>query len=167
MPLDKHLVVHLQEMYSTERDYRDFLTDWSGQLQDHQLRTAVQEQINGIARELGNLQECLSAFGSFPKEEARSPIVQALRQEDRAAEQAMPNMTPADKDVHVAISDISFGHLEIGKYEGMLDMARALNRREVIDKLQENLSHEREDVDNMRNLLPHLIATSNQQQRAA
>jgi len=49
MPLDKHLVVHPQEMLASERAYREYLDGWSGKVTNPQLRTAVQHQINDIS----------------------------------------------------------------------------------------------------------------------
>jgi len=165
MPLDRHLVVHLQEMFSTEKDYRDYMMAKSSQVQDNQLKSVVSDEIKGIGTELNNLEQCLAFFNEFPKQDLHSPLVSAIQQEDAFTMQAMPSATKADMDMHLVINDITMGNWEIGIYQTLLDMAKALNQRDVINLLQENLSHEKEDLQKMQAILPNFIKQS--QQKAA
>lgn len=167
MPLEKHLVVHLQEMLASERDYREYLDGWSDKVTNPQLKAAVQHQINDIQQEMDVLRRCMSVMGASPKEGLKSPLVQAFRQEDEETMREMPNATPADMDVHICLFDIKFGHSEVGVYQGMIDMAKALNRSDVVDLLQENFRSEQRDVQQMQNLLPTLINQAKGQQYAA
>lgn len=167
MPLEKHLVVHLQEMYSTERDYCDFLKLKATHIKDQQLKSMVNQQIRDIGLEMDNLANCLSTFGAFPNNQLSSPLVQALQQEDQLTHQEIPNMSPADMDVHVAITDLSVGQMEIGLYQGMCNMALVLKQQEIADLLQQNLSHEQQDTQKVQQLLPNLINMSQQGSAAA
>ncbi|MHB0935888.1 MAG: DUF892 family protein [Armatimonadota bacterium] len=166
MPLEKHLVVHLQETLATERDYRDYLAGWSDQVSNAQLKSAVQHQINDIQQEMDVLRRCVGMLGATPKEEMKSPLVAAFRQDDQETMQEMPDATPADMDVHLCIADIKFGHSEIGAYQAMIDMAKAINRTDVVDLLQDNFRSEQRDVQQMQNLLPTLINFEKGQQAA-
>jgi len=157
MPLEKHLVVHLQEMLASERDYREYLDGWSDKVTNPQLKAAVRHQINDIQQEMDILRRCMSSLGATPRDELKSPLVQSFRQEDEVTTEAMPDATPADMDVHLCLSDIKFGHSEIGVYQGMIDMAKALNRWDLVDLLQENFRSEQRDIQQMQNLLPTLI----------
>jgi len=167
MPLEKHLVVHLQEMLATERDYRDYLAGWSDKVTNAQLKSTVQSQINDIRQEMDILRRCMGMLGATPQEGMRSPLVAAFRQEDQATMQAMPDATPADMDVHLCINDIKFGHSELGEYQSVIDMATALDRSDVAGLLQDNFRSEQRDVQQMQNLLPTLINFEKGQQRAA
>ena len=167
MPLEKHLVVHLQEMLATERDYRDYLDTWSNRVENPQLKTAVQHQVNDIQEEMDILRRCMTMLGATPREGLASPLVQAFRQEDDETMREMPDATLADMDVYLCLSDIKFGHSEIGAYQGMIDMAKALNRQDIVDLLQENFRGEQRDVQQMQNLLPTLINWEKGQQQAA
>ncbi|MHB0934942.1 MAG: DUF892 family protein [Armatimonadota bacterium] len=167
MPLAKHLIIHLQEMYSTQHAYRAYLQGWSEQLRDQQLRAGVREQITGIGTELDQLRQALSRMDASPLEEHVSPLVQALRQEDEATKRAMPEMTPADTDVHVAMTDIGVGHLEIGMYQGILVMAKELGNQDIATIVKDLIEHEQQDLRAMQELLPALVRESQQQQRAA
>lgn len=167
MLLDRHLVVHLQGMYASEREYREYLLHWTDRLRDQQLKSVVNKQAQGIEQELLNLNQALLNLGAFPQDRLHSPAVQALRQDDQMMMQTVPGMSPADFDIHVAMTDIAFGAMEIGKYQGMLAMAKALNQPDVAQLLQQNLDHEEGDLQQMQALLPALLNESQQQQRAA
>ena len=167
MPLDRHLVVHLHEMYATERDFRDYLNSWSEKVSNPQLKTAVQHQINDIQQEMDILRRCISMMGASPKEELKSQMVQAFRQEYHTMMHEMPNATLSDMDVHLALLDVTFGHAELGAYQGMIDMAKVLNRKDIVDLLQQNFRSEQRDVQQMQNLLPTLIHQSERPQMAA
>lgn len=161
MPLQKHLVVHLQEMYATERDYQNLLQGWSNKIQNSRLKSLVDEQIDGINQQMSNLKQCMSSLRSSPKD-LPSAFVQALRREDRMTTTEMSDMTPQDTDAHIALTDVSFGQMEIGKYQGMVNMAKTLERQDVVDRLQQNLDSEQQDVRKMQRLLPSLLQESQQ-----
>jgi ferritin-like metal-binding protein YciE len=160
MPLDQHLMVHMQEIYADARNYRNLLNGWSDQLRNQQLRTMIAQQIHEIGDQLDNLRQCLLIMGSAPDEAMLSPVVDALQREDQITHRAIPNMSPADMDVHVAMTDISFGQMEIGAYQGMVDMARELGQQDVATMLQHNLEEEQDDIWQMQQLLPELIRES-------
>ena len=81
MALDKHLLVHLQHMYVTERDYQMYLCDCAGKARDQQLKSTLSSQIHSTGTEMEALRECLAALGSSPNEDIVSPLVMGLRQE--------------------------------------------------------------------------------------
>ncbi|MHB9026511.1 MAG: DUF892 family protein [Armatimonadota bacterium] len=163
MPLDRHLIVHLQEIYTTERDFRDYLAGRADAIRDQQLKAAIQQEIDDIGNEIGNLQQCLSIFGLSPSEDSSSPFVDAIKSSDRQAMQEIPNHTAGDMDAHLLLTDLSFGHMEVGMYQGMLSMAQALNQVEVADLLRENLEHEQRDVQEMEDMLAAIVSLSRQQ----
>lgn len=168
MPIDQHLILHLKEMYSTERDYCDYLKEKTNQVRHPQLKSAVNDEVEEIGRQLDNLRQALNTFGVFPDEELKSPAVEALWLEDKQTMQALPNMNPMDMDAHLAITDISFGHSEIGKYQGMLNLAKVLNRNDVVNLLQDNLNSEQQDLEKMQHILSEIINQEwQEQQRAA
>lgn len=165
MPLDTHLVVHLQEMYATERDYGDFLTAKSDRVSNTHLKTMINHQVDEINGQMANLQRAMSELNASPQDNLKSPIVRALQLEDTQTMQSMPNMTPADMDVHLAVTDISFGQMEIGIYTSMIAMADALGKKNVSSILQQNLQQEQDGVQQAQSLLHDLLGS--QQQRAA
>jgi ferritin-like metal-binding protein YciE len=167
MPLDRHFIVHLQEMYATEHDFCDYLNSWVNKIDNSQLKTAVTNEVQDINQQLNNLQQCLSQFNEFPERGLKSPLVQAFQQEDTVTMQHLPQSTAADMDVHLAMTDLTFGQAEIGIYEGLIDMAQALNCSDAINLLQDNLQHEQQDVQQIRNLLPTLINQSSSGRMAA
>jgi ferritin-like metal-binding protein YciE len=162
MPLEKHLVVHLQEMHMTERDFRDYLQEKVNQIQNQQLRSMVNKQIDGIGMEMNNLEQCLDMMGAQPKADGKSPIVQAFRQEDEMTMKEMPNMTSEDMDAHLAITDAGFGEMEEGIYQSMILMAQTLGKDGVASKLKQTMDHEVQDLEKMQNFLPTLIEQSQQ-----
>ena len=162
MPLDRHLIVHLQEVYATETNYRDYLASRADDIRDQQLKSAIRQQIDDIGDEIGNLQQCLSIFGLTPGENLTSPLVEAIKASDAQTMQEIPNHTAGDMDAHLLLTDLSFGHLEVGMYQGMLSMAQALNQKEVADLLKQNLEHEQRDIEEMEDLLSDIVSLSRQ-----
>lgn len=166
MSLERHLVVHLQQMYVTERDYQIYLCDQSGKVTDQQLKTAINSEVNGAKKELDSLKKCLDILGQPLTEDLVSPLVQAIRQEDMTSMENMPHAAPIDVDVHIAMTDISFGSWEIGTYQGMVTMARVLNRQDLIGILEEILHNEDDDLQKMASIMTDLINISRQQKAA-
>lgn len=167
MALDQHLVIHLQEMVVTEKCFRDYLNSQAGQIHNAQLKAAVSEEIDGIQSELDNLTTCLDKLGAAPKWDLPCPIIDAFKQEDTLTMDNMPAMLPADMDVHLAVNDIAFGHLEVGYYQAMIAMAKEIGETDVVDLLKENLRHEHEDLREMQQLLPTLTGEESGQSHAA
>ncbi len=160
MPLEKHLVVHLQEMVATEEGFRGYLMDWSDQVSDVQLKDAISSEIDDIQAQVANLRVCLDALDAQPIQGLTSPFVAALKREDEMTMQEMPMSQGQDLDIHLALSDIAFGHMEVGMYQGMIAMAQALGKEEVVDLLKTNLRHEHDDLRQMQSLLPSLTGGS-------
>ncbi|HEX2950269.1 MAG TPA: DUF892 family protein [Armatimonadota bacterium] len=166
MSLERHLVAHLQETYTTERDYQGYLRDWSGHIRDQQLKASINSEIHDIDGELTNLAHCLNFFNESPSVDSQSPFVQALKQEDQQTMQAMKESGALDMDVHLAMTDTKFANSEVANYQAMLTMARVLHQSDVAKLLEDNLSHEENDLQTIQDILLALIDLS-QQQKAA
>ena len=160
MPLNQHLVVHLQEMFVTEQGFCSYLQGWSEQVNNAQLKAVIAREIDDIPRQLDNLRQCLDALGAEVQEDLSSPFVAALKREDEITMQEMPMNEAQDKDIHLALSDIAFSHMEVGMYQGMIAMAQALGQDEVVDLLKSNLRHEHDDLREIQALLPALTGQS-------
>jgi ferritin-like metal-binding protein YciE len=160
MPLDQHLVVHIQEMVATEQGFCDYLLGWTDQVSNVQLKDAITHEIDDIQTQVANLRECLTALGAEPVQGLTSPFVMALQREDELTMQEMPKADTWDMDIHLALSDITFGHLEVGMYQGMIAMAQALGKDDVVDILKTNLRCEHDDLRQIQNLLPTLTSAS-------
>jgi ferritin-like metal-binding protein YciE len=167
MALEQHLVVHLQHMFVNERDYQMYLCDWAGRVKDQQLKAAVNTEIQGINQEMDNLKRCLDELGAPLNDDMTSPLVKALRLDDDATMDAMPDATPLDMDTHLAMTDISFGSAEIGTYQSMLTLAKMGKHAGVAHILEETLQHEEEDLQKMQSLLCSLSSLGGGEQRAA
>lgn len=165
MALQAHLISHLKEMYATERDYCAYLCGWTDNITNPQLKTVLLSEVQDITQQMNNLQQCLAVFGDFPQT-IDSPLISAFKQEDQFCAQQVPQGKAADMDVHLAITDITVGGAEIGLYQSMIAMARALNQPEVVTLLQDNLKQEKDGLLTMQHLLPDLVSLSSQQQAA-
>lgn len=159
MPLDKHLVVHLQEMYAAEDGFCTYLQGWTEKVGNAQLKDAITHEIDDIQVEMDNLRQCLDAFGVTVQTDLTSPFVAALKREDEITMQEM-TMDAADSDIHLALSDIAFGHMEVGMYQGMIAIAQALGKDQVVDLLKTNLTHEHDDLRALQSILPVLTGQS-------
>jgi len=166
MSLENHLVGHLQSMYVIERDYQIYLCDLSGKIHDQQLKSAISAQVTGINAELDNLKQCLNIFGAPLNDDMISPLIQAFRQTDQACMMHMTQGMQTDSDVHIAMTDISFGSWEIGMYQSLLTMARVLNRQDAVKLLEDTLKDEEEDLQKIQGILSDLINISKQQKAA-
>ncbi len=157
MSLTHHLVVHLQQMHATEREYRQYLAEWLPRVQDQQLHSAIQAGMQSIEGEIQRLQHCLHALGQSVAMAKHSPKVRVLRELDEDTAHGTAEATPLDRDVHLAMTDINFGTAEIGVYRDMLTMARTVNHPELIAILNESVQQEEADLQRMQGVLAHLI----------
>ena len=167
MSLERQLVGLLQQMYVSERDYQMYLCDWAGKTKDQQLKTVANAEVEGIGHEMANVRECLSLLGAMPNEDMISPIVKGLMEMDQCFLAEKKGITPGDMDIHVALTDVCFGSAEIGQYQGMLTMVRALKRHDIAGLLEQTLQREEEDLQEMTAILNDLINLSQPQQKAA
>ena len=157
MSLTHHLIVHLQQMHATEREYRQYLADWQPRVQNRRLHATMQIEMHDIDGELQRLQECLQHLGQSVDMTKRSPKVRVLRELDEDASHGTSDATPLDVDAHLAMTDINFGTSELGIYRDMLTMARAVNHPELIALLNESVQREEGDIQRMQDVLAHLI----------
>ncbi|HOS42536.1 MAG TPA: DUF892 family protein, partial [Armatimonadota bacterium] len=146
MPLDRHLVVQLQEMVATEEGWRDYLMAWSDQVSDARLQDAIAHEIGAIQARVANLRVCLDALDAEPIQGLTSPFVAARKREDELTMREMPMARGQDRDIHLTLAAIAFGHLEVGRYQGMIALARALGKDEVAELLKTNLRREHDDL---------------------
>jgi ferritin-like metal-binding protein YciE len=167
MPLDQHLVSHLQELYATEASFCGYLDRWVERISNAQLKSMVAEEISGIQDELGNLKTALNVLDAAPMADVGSPLVDAFRQEDTQIMQAMPSALPVDMDVHLVLSEIAFDHLEIGLYQGAIALAKEIGQDRVVDLLKTNLESEHDDLKELQQLLPRLTRAESGGQMAA
>ncbi|HEY3415245.1 MAG TPA: DUF892 family protein [Armatimonadota bacterium] len=150
-----HLIAHVQDMYAFARDYLPVLHAQGRMCRLERLRDLLGQQHADLRDEMETLERVLNLLSArFTME--RSPIVPGLEQASRRFRYRM-NPSREQLDLHLALETLAVSQLIIGKYQGEIELARAIGEQDVVLLLQENLTRQEQGQRALRQFLPTLL----------
>ena len=148
-PRDLFLQLLAQMLWVERMLVFEVLPELVKQVQSESLAAAVEEHLAQTRGHVTRVEEVFRALGAEPVS-ARSPPAAALaaEHEETAAKIAEPRLA----DLFHAAAAIHTEHLELAGYETLLELARALERDDVVRALVHNREEEAETLERLQKL---------------
>jgi ferritin-like metal-binding protein YciE len=139
------LVNELQSMLYVEQKLADqVLPELSREVDDNQLKHGFDEHLEQTRQHVANLERALELLGEKPKADKSHAIDGLVAQHDKVVKRIESDQL---RDVFDAGAAAKTEHLEIAAYENMITAAEALQEREIVDLLKQNLEEEKEALE--------------------
>ncbi|HEX2045717.1 MAG TPA: DUF892 family protein [Gaiellaceae bacterium] len=138
----RDLFLHeLGDILYVERKLADeVLPKLIGEVQDEELTKGLEKHLDETRQHVTNVEQVFDALGEQPHAEECVGFEGLKSEHDQLVSEAAPDLVDAVDTGAVARTE----HYEIAAYEGLIPMARALDEREAIGLLEENLKQEKE-----------------------
>jgi ferritin-like metal-binding protein YciE len=138
----RELFLHeLGDILYVERKLSDeVLPKLIGEVQDDELRKGLESHLEQTRQHVTNLEQVFDSLGEEPQAEKCIGFEGLKKEHDQLLEEAGPDLVDLVDTGAAARTE----HYEIAAYEGLIPMARALDEREALGLLEENLKQEKE-----------------------
>ncbi|MGH3006122.1 MAG: ferritin-like domain-containing protein [Gaiellaceae bacterium] len=138
----RELFLHeLGDILYVERKLSDeVLPKLIGEVQDDELRKGLESHLEETRQHVTNVEQVFDALGEEPQAEKCIGFEGLKKEHDQLLEEAAPDLVDLVDTGAAARTE----HYEIAGYEGLIPMARALEEREAVGLLEENLKQEKE-----------------------
>ena len=138
----RELFLHeLGDILYVERKLSDeVLPKLIGEVSDDELRKGLESHLEETRQHVTNVEQVFDAFGEEPQAEKCIGFEGLKKEHDQLLEEAAPELVDLVDTGAAARTE----HYEIAAYEGLIPMARALEEREAVGLLEENLKQEKE-----------------------
>ena len=138
----RELFLHeLGDILYVERKLSDeVLPKLIGEVQDDELRKGLESHLEQTRQHVTNLEQVFDSLGEEPQAEKCIGFEGLKKAHDQLLEEAGPDLVDLVDTGAAARTE----HYEIAAYEGLIPMARALDEREALGLLEENLKQEKE-----------------------
>jgi ferritin-like metal-binding protein YciE len=138
----RELFLHeLGDILYVERKLSDeVLPKLLGEVQDDEFRKGLESHLEQTRQHVTNLEQVFDSLGEEPQAEKCIGFEGLKKEHDQLLEEAGPDLVDLVDTGAAARTE----HYEIAAYEGLIPMARALDEREGLGLLEENLKQEKE-----------------------
>ena len=138
----RELFLHeLGDILYVERKLSDeVLPKLIGEVQDDDLRKGLESHLEETRQHVTNVEQVFDSLGEEPQAEKCVGFEGLKKEHDQLLEEAGPDLVDLVDTGAAARTE----HYEIAAYEGLIPMARALEEREAVGLLEENLKQEKE-----------------------
>ncbi|MGH3048337.1 MAG: ferritin-like domain-containing protein [Gaiellaceae bacterium] len=138
----RELFLHeLGDILYVERKLSDeVLPKLIGEVQDDELRKGLESHLEETRQHVTNVEQVFDALGEEPQAEKCIGFEGLKKEHDQLLKEAAPDLVDLVDTGAAARTE----HYEIAAYEGLIPMARALDEREAVGLLEENLKQEKE-----------------------
>ena len=138
----RELFLHeLGDILYVERKLSDeVLPKLIGEVQDDDLRKGLERHLEETRQHVTNVEQVFDTLGEEPQAEKCIGFEGLKKEHDQLVEEAGADLVDLVDTGAAARTE----HYEIAAYEGLIPMARALEEREAVDLLEENLKQEKE-----------------------
>ena len=138
----RELFLHeLGDILYVERKLSDeVLPKLIGEVQDDELRKGLENHLEQTRQHVTNVEQVFDSLGEEPQAEKCIGFEGLKKEHDQLLEEAGPDLVDLVDTGAAARTE----HYEIAAYEGLIPMARALEEREAVGLLEENLKQEKE-----------------------
>ena len=138
----RELFLHeLGDILYVERKLSDeVLPKLIGEVQDDDLRKGLESHLEETRQHVTNVEQVFDSLGEEPQAEKCVGFEGLKKEHDQLLEEARPDLVDLVDTGAAARTE----HYEIAAYEGLIPMARALEEREAVGLLEENLKQEKE-----------------------
>ncbi|MHB9026302.1 MAG: DUF892 family protein [Armatimonadota bacterium] len=150
-----HLVAHVQDQYAFVREYLAVLQAQRHRCGQARLRELLAQQHADMRDEMETLERVLNLLSARYTME-RSPLVRALEETSRRFRHQR-NPSHEQLDIHFALEMLAVAQLLIGKYQGEIELARAVGEQDIALLLRENLTRHETNARALRQLFPSLV----------
>jgi ferritin-like metal-binding protein YciE len=139
----KELLKHeLEGIYFAEGEFLHELKEQAAQAEDEELKEIFRSHAEETKRQRERLEEVFTCLGEIPKERPSEAAEGLLEDREEFVHEERPNRVVQELfDIWAAMKA---EHLEIISYEGMAEMAAALELEREEELLRENLNEEKE-----------------------
>lgn len=140
----RDLFLHeLGDILYVERKLADeVLPKLVGEVQDEELTKGLEQHLDQTRQHVANVEQVFDALGEQPHAEKCIGFEGLKSEHDQLVSEASRDLVDAVDTGAIARTE----HYEIAAYEGLIPMARALDEREAIGLLEENLKDEKETL---------------------
>ena len=157
-------VLELSRLHCTEQAGDRLMQQFSNEIQNPQLKNLITDHIKDTAQQLRNLEQCAQVLGQQISPVA-CPIADGFMQDRQDLMKQQPTI-----DV-IQLADIGavekWEHTEIGAYQVLVDMARAMNQPQCVSLLEQNLRDEQAMANRVQQLGSQVIQQMVQRQARA
>ena len=138
----RELFLHeLGDILYVERKLSDeVLPKLIGEVQDDDLRKGLESHLEETRQHVTNVEQVFDTLGEEPQAEKCIGFEGLKKEHDQLVEEAGADLVDLVDTGAAARTE----HYEIAAYEGLIPMARALEEREAVGLLEENLKQEKE-----------------------
>ncbi|HYY75767.1 MAG TPA: DUF892 family protein [Gaiellaceae bacterium] len=138
----RELFLHeLGDILYVERKLSDeVLPKLIGEVQDDELKKGLESHLEQTRQHVTNVEQVFDSLGEEPQAEKCVGFEGLKREHDQLLEESGPDLVDLVDTGAAARTE----HYEIAAYEGLIPMARALEEREAVGLLEENLKQEKE-----------------------
>ncbi|MGH3092443.1 MAG: ferritin-like domain-containing protein [Gaiellaceae bacterium] len=138
----RELFLHeLGDILYVERKLSDeVLPKLIGEVQDDELRKGLESHLEETRQHVMNVEQVFDTLGEEPQAEKCIGFEGLKKEHEQLVEEAGPDLVDLVDTGAAARTE----HYEIAAYEGLIPMARALEEREAVGLLEENLKQEKE-----------------------
>lgn len=138
----RELFLHdLGDILYVERKLSDeVLPKLIGEVQDDDLRKGLERHLEETRQHVTNVEQVFDTLGEEPQAEKCIGFEGLKKEHDQLVQEAGPDLVDLVDTGAAARTE----HYEIAAYEGLIPMARALEEREAVGLLEENLKQEKE-----------------------
>jgi ferritin-like metal-binding protein YciE len=152
-PRDLFLQLLAQMLWVERMLVFEVLPELRKQVQSESLAAAVEEHLAQTHEHVARAEEAFRALGAEPVSARSAPAAAlAAEHEQVAAKFAEPRLG----DLFHAAAAIHTEHLELAGYDVLLELARALGRQDVEERLEQNRREEAETLERLRMIAEHL-----------
>ena len=138
----RELFLHeLGDILYVERKLSDqVLPKLIGEVQDDELKKGLESHLEQTRQHVTNVEQVFDSLGEEPQAEKCVGFEGLKKEHDQLLEESGPDLVDLVDTGAAARTE----HYEIAAYEGLIPMARALEEREAVGLLEENLKQEKE-----------------------
>lgn len=158
--LPEQLFEHeLQDMYYAEKTLVSVLPKLADEASDRELSRAFKSHLKETEKHVANLEKVFEALGKSPEAHPCAGIEGIKKEHDDFKKENDPSAEMLDAFLTGAAARTE--HYEIAAYSGLVSQARALEEREAVSLLQENLRQEKEALRTIETISKRLLKDAN------
>jgi ferritin-like metal-binding protein YciE len=150
------LVNELKAMLYVERKQADeVLPQLNREITNTEFKQSVAEHIEETKQHIANLERAFEVLGEEPKPDKSHAVDGLVAQHDKVFKNIEADEL---RDMFNAGAAAKTEHLEIAAYESMITNAESLGENEIVDLLQQNLGHEKQALEDVKNVSEQLAS---------
>jgi ferritin-like metal-binding protein YciE len=150
------LVNELKAMLYVERKQADeVLPQLNREITNTEFKQSVAEHIEETKQHIANLERAFEVLGEEPKPDKSHAVDGLVAQHDKVFKNIEADEV---RDMFNAGAAAKTEHLEIAAYESMITNAESLGENEIVDLLQQNLGHEKQALEDVKNVSEQLAS---------